>query len=64
MREQRPHRAGNGLARLVLAAGDRELDVGAHALHRHAGGNEDAEDALVRVLPHHRQHVVDRGIDA
>ena len=33
MRQQRPGRAGNRIARLVLAAGDRKLDVGADAFH-------------------------------
>ena len=33
MRQQRPGRTGNGIARLVLPAGDRKLDVGADAFH-------------------------------
>ena len=45
MRQQRPHRAGDRIARLVLAAADRKLDVGAHALHRHAGLQHHAEQA-------------------
>ena len=64
MRQQRPDRAGDGVARLVLAAGDRQLDVGADALHRHAGRQQHAEDRRVRMFRHHRNHVVDRGIDA
>src|SRR3954447_15076197 len=55
MAQQRPHRAGDRLARLVLAAGYRELDVGTHALHRHARCEQYAEDALVGMLAHHGQ---------
>ena len=64
MCEQRPHCAGNGVARLVLAARDRKLDVGAHAFHRHAAVQHHPEQAEVRLLRQHRHHVVDRSIDA
>ena len=64
MGQQRPDRAGDRVARLVLAARDRQLDVGAHALDRQAGGQQHAEDRGVRMPRHHRDHVVDRGVDA
>ena len=64
MRQQRPHRARNGVARLVLAARDRQLDVGADAFHVLPRSQQHAEDRGVGVLRHHRDHVVDRRIDA
>jgi hypothetical protein len=64
MRQQCPDRAGDRIARLVLAARDRKLHIGAHALHRLAGGKQHAEDRTVRMLRQYRDHVVDCGIDA
>ena len=43
MGQQRPYRPGDRIARLVLAAGDRKLDVGAHAFHRQAAWQHHAE---------------------
>ncbi len=54
MRQQRPDAAGDRLARLVLPARDRELDVVAHVLFRHAAVDHHAEQRVVRRFAHRR----------
>jgi hypothetical protein len=63
MGQQRPDRAGNGIARLVLAARNRKLDVGADAVDVLAGRKQHAEDRAVGMFRHHGDHIVDRRID-
>ena len=63
MREQRPHRAGDGFARLVLTAADRQLDVRPRLRLGHPSLEHHAEERGIRRLADDREHLVDRGID-
>ena len=64
MGQQCPCKTGDGVARLVLAAADRQLDVGADAVHRHAGLKHHRQQAVVRGPAKLGDHRVDRRIDA
>ncbi len=63
MGEQCPDGARDRLARLVLTAADRQLDVRSHVCLRHARFEHDAEERGIRSAPDRGKHVVDRGVD-
>lgn len=63
MGEQGPDTASDRLTRLVLAAADRQLDVVAHILERHAALEHHAQQRVVWGSRHGRQPFVYRGID-
>ena len=71
MGQQGPHRPGDRVPRLVLPAGDRELDVGPDVVDRHPGPDHHRQQAVVGLglqpcsgpLGHRGQPLVDGGVD-